>query len=151
MRAFHSAVVPLKIRLSTYDLGGNTAAVLDNGFFSGSSGIKAGAAAASSFKNQIIEVQYNPSTISIQANAESITFSSMMKNVDANVPAQHSRPPSVTLTVDLIFDAMNAKDAFMLDKLSASPTAVTSSVSAAIQAGKGGYSRSEERRVGTEC
>ena len=87
----------------------------------------------------VMQVQYNPSSLSIQANAESIPFAYLQQNMDSGVPNQSSRPPMVMLSVELVFDAMNPKDAFMAEKFSLSTGGVVSSVAAAKQLAKGGY------------
>lgn len=63
-----------------------------------------------------LEVQYNPSSLSINANAHAVPFSYLLKNTDNGIPNQDLRPPSITLRVQLVFDDMNVKDAFMADK-----------------------------------
>ena len=93
-----------------------------------SAGAAAGAAGAlaggigggglgSSVRTHVMTVQYNPSTLSIQANAESIPFTYLQQNIDNGIPNQNLRPPMVVLSVQLVFDAVNTQDAFMLDKL----------------------------------
>ena len=94
---------------------------------------------AAKMKACVMQVQYNPSSLSIQANAESIPFAYLQQNVDSGVPNQSSRPPMVMLSVELVFDAMNPKDAFMAEKLSLSTGGVVSSAAAAKQLTKGGY------------
>lgn len=69
------------------------------------------------FGGHILEVQYNPATITLQANAQPVPFQYLQSNIDSGIPAQNMRDPAVVLTVDLIFDDMNPKDAFMFDKL----------------------------------
>ncbi len=78
-------------------------------------------------KAHVMQVQYNPSSLSFQANAESIPFTHLQQNADQGVPSQDTRPPMIVLSVDLIFDAMNPQDAFMMDKarLSAGKVAST--------------------------
>ena len=86
-------------------------------------------------------VQYNPSTLTIQANAESIPFTYLQQNIDNGIPNQNFRPPMVVLSVQLVFVAMNTQDAFMMDKLRLSVGSVVSDISAGIMtAKKGGYS-----------
>lgn len=63
-----------------------------------------------------MEVQYNPSSISFSANAEPMAATYLQSGVEQGTPNQLSRPPSVVLRVDLLFDAMNVKDAFMFEK-----------------------------------
>lgn len=65
---------------------------------------------------QTLEVHYNPSSIQLQANAEPTHVSYLLKNVDDGIPRQQTRPPSISMYVDLIFDDTNVKDAFMAEK-----------------------------------
>ncbi len=65
---------------------------------------------------KVMQVQYNPSTLSIQANAEAIPFLHLQDNMEPGIPNQSQRPPMVVLSVELVFDAMNPKDAFMAEK-----------------------------------
>lgn len=88
---------------------------------------------------KVLQVQYNPNSISLQANASSTPFQYLQQNVDSSIPTQTVRNPSVVLTAELIFDAMNPKDAFMFDKLRLSVGDAVSAVSGLVQAGKGGY------------
>lgn len=97
----------------------------------GAAGVPAGA--------KVLQVQYNPNTVSLQANANRTPFQYLQQNVDSAIPTQNFRDPSVVLSVELIFDAMNPKDAFMFDKLRLSVGDAVSAVSGLIQAGKGGY------------
>lgn len=87
----------------------------------------------------VMNVQYNPSSLSIQANAEAIPFTYLQQNIDSGIPNQSPRPPMVVLSVELVFDAMNPKDAFMAEKFSLSTGGAVSSVAGVLQAGKGGY------------
>lgn len=87
-----------------------------------------------------LEVQYNPSSLAIYANAESIPFSSLQQNIDNGIPNQNIRAPSIALTVDLIFDALNLPDAFMADKLRVTPDSLISDAAALTTLAKGCYS-----------
>lgn len=87
----------------------------------------------------VMQVQYNPTSLSIQANAEAIPFTYLQQNIDSGIPNQSPRPPMVVLSVDLIFDAMNPKDAFMAEKFSLSTGGIVSSAAGVAQAAKGGY------------
>lgn len=66
--------------------------------------------------SHVLEVQYNPNSISLQANANPTSFQYLQQNFDSSIPTQNLRDPSVVLSVELIFDAMNPLDAFMMDK-----------------------------------
>ncbi len=105
------------------------------------SGMSATSAAlgGSAGKVCVMQVQYNPSSLNIQANAEAIPFTYLQKNADSNVPSQNSRPPMVVLSVELVFDAMNPKDAFMAEKFSLSTGGAVSSAAGIAKAAKGGY------------
>jgi hypothetical protein len=94
---------------------------------------------AKEVQDHAMQVQYNPASLSIQANAESIPFTYLQQNVDSGIPNQSPRPPMVVLSVELIFDAVNPSDAFMLDKLRLSAGNAVSDISGLIQAEKGGY------------
>ena len=87
----------------------------------------------------VMQVQYNPASISIQANAQDILFTSLQQGLEGAVPNQNIRPPTVMLSVELIFDAMNPQDAFMMDKFRLSTGSVVSDVAGAVQNKKGGY------------
>ena len=88
----------------------------------------------------VMQVQYNPSTLSIQASTEDRPITCLMDNVDSGIPNYNISPPMVVLSVELIFDAVNPQDAFMLDKARLSVGTVVSDISGGIQAKKkGGY------------
>lgn len=99
------------------------------------------ALSGSGMKASVMQVQYNPSSLSIQANAESIPFTYLQENVDNGIPNQNIRPPMVVLSVQLVFDAMNPKDAFMAEKFTSISTGgIVSSVAGAIKTASGeGY------------
>lgn len=89
---------------------------------------------AASLDACVMQVQYNPSSLSILANAKTIPFTYLQKNLDSGIPNQSSRPPMVVLSVELIFDAMNPKDAFMAEKYASISTGgAISSVAGAVQ------------------
>lgn len=92
------------------------------------------------FQEHTMVVQYNPSTLSLQANAEAIPFGHLLDNVDSGIPSQNLRPPMVVLSVELLFDAMNPEDAFMMDKMRLPVGKIVSDVSGIVQNVKhGGY------------
>ena len=97
-------------------------------------------AAGMGSRQHMLEVQYNPSSLTIQANAEAIPFKTILQHVDNGVPAQNLRAPMVVLSVELVFDAMNTQDAFMMDRTRLSLDTVASDVRAIAQEFKGGYS-----------
>ena len=88
----------------------------------------------------VMQVQYNPSSLSIQGSVEERPRSYLQQNVDSQIPNFNICPPMVVLSVELIFDAMNPQDAFMMDKARLSAGTVISDISGGIQtAKKGGY------------
>lgn len=87
----------------------------------------------------VMQVQYNPSSLTIAANAQPIPFSYLQQNVDSGIPNQMIRPPMVVLSVELVFDATNPQDAFMMDKFRVSTGSVVSDVSGGVKAKQGGY------------
>ncbi len=91
-------------------------------------------------QSSVLQVQYNPSSLTIQANAESIPFTYLQQNIDNGIPNQNARPPMVVLSVQLVFDAMNPKDAFMAEKFtSISIGGIASSAAGVAKAMEGGY------------
>ena len=87
----------------------------------------------------VMQVQYNPSSLSIMANAQPLPFSYLQQNVDSGIPNQMIRPPMVVLSVELLFDATNPQDAFMMDKFRVASSSVVSDISGGIKAKQGGY------------
>ena len=102
-------------------------------------GALSGALSAAGATATVLQVQYNPSSLNIQANADPIPFTYLLQNLDNGVPNQNLRPPMVVLSVELIFDAMNPQDAFMLDKLRISAGKIVSDVAGGIKNVMGGY------------
>ena len=81
-----------------------------------SGGSAAASAAAGAAANYQLSVQYNPSSISFRAGADSIPFQYLQQNLDTGIPTQNTKPPSITMSVRLIFDQMNISDCFILEK-----------------------------------
>lgn len=81
----------------------------------------------------VLHVQYNPSSLSIQANAEPIPFTYLQSNIDQGVPNQDMRPPSVVLTVQLYFDAVNKQDSFMFEKADLTVGSIASDIAGALK------------------
>lgn len=84
----------------------------------------------------VLQVQYNPASISFQANSSPVPMRRLEQNVVAEIPAQFCRPPSVVMSVQLVFDAMNVKDSFMFEKFRISPNDLVSDVAAAVNRSK---------------
>jgi hypothetical protein len=95
-----------------------------------------GAAIASMYGDvddaHVLQVQYNPSSVEFSANAEPMDAKRLQANVVSDIPPQFTRPPSVMLSVDLVFDAMNVKDSFMSEKLSLKPSDVVAAPAAIL-------------------
>lgn len=90
-------------------------------------------------QSEIMRVQYNPSSLSISANASTIQVKSMQQSTENTAVQQQERPPSIVLTVQLLFDAVNSKDAFMADKFRLSAGDLVSAGAAISKTVKGGY------------
>lgn len=90
-------------------------------------------------QSEIMRVQYNPSSLSIRANAQSIKVNSMQKPGESAGVRQEEQPPSIVLSVKLVFTAVNSKDAFMADKFRLSASDAVSDGAAIAQAVNGGY------------
>lgn len=103
----------------------------------GGSGGQAGGGGVGTSKR--LEVQYNPASLSLQANAEPIPFSYLLKNVDNGVPNQQIRPPAIALSVELVFDDTNLKDAFMAEKFRLSVGDAVTAGAGIVQSARGGY------------
>jgi hypothetical protein len=86
-----------------------------------------------------IEVQFNPSSIRFDANADTMEAKYMEDNFDSAIPNRQSRRASIVMTVDLIFDAVHTKDAFFGDKYRISPSDTVAAADAVAQAFMGGY------------
>lgn len=91
-------------------------------------------------KSEIMRVQYNPSSLSIRANASTIQINSVQQPGEIGAVQQQERPPSIVLSVKLLFSAVNSKDAFMADKFRLSAGDAASAGTAIAQTVKGGYS-----------
>ena len=118
-------------------LAGASSAAVRSAVSAATSALGAGGGRVST---HVMTVQYNPSTLAIQANADAIPFTYLQQNIDNGIPNQNLRPPMVMLSVELIFDAMNTQDAFMLDKLRISAGSIISDVAGGMKAKTGGYS-----------
>jgi hypothetical protein len=68
-------------------------------------------------KSHVMQVQYNPASITFRANAADIPARFLQQNVETEIPSQFTRPPSVVMSLQLLFDAVNVKDSFMAEKL----------------------------------
>ncbi|MDR1321804.1 MAG: hypothetical protein LBK56_10325 [Gracilibacteraceae bacterium] len=67
-------------------------------------------------KAHAMQVQYNPASIVFRANADDVPARFLQQNVETEIPRQFTRPPSVVMSLQLLFDAVNVKDSFTADK-----------------------------------
>lgn len=67
-----------------------------------------------------LSVQYNPSKIRFRATTSDSEFRCLQQNMDPDIPAQHTRPASVVMSVTLVFEQINIKDCFMAEKFKVS-------------------------------
>mgnify|MGYP003312045109 CR=1 FL=1 len=125
--------------LTNVDLRAKLAAAKSN-IFSSSFGSVAGIASASGYHT--MEVQYNPSTLRLNAHGGN----QMMPGPGGggvSLQMQSTIPAMTTLSVQLLFDKVNPQDAFMSDKFTnvTTPGAIVSDIAGGIKTGvMGGYS-----------
>jgi hypothetical protein len=74
----------------------------------------------------MMEVQFNPSTVSLDAYADATPFKGLMSGLDTNVINQQIRAASIVMSCDLIFDAVQNADAFRQDSLTLSASNLVS-------------------------
>lgn len=79
-----------------------------------------------------MQVQYNPASITIDSAAGSIPETNM-GDAGTNDDTQIVNPPKTTMTVSLIFDAVNDKDAFQWEKYRLSIGDLEAGVMAAVK------------------
>ncbi len=89
-----------------------------------------------------LEVQYNPASIRYSATARPVRIPSLQNSLEPNAQnPQIIRPASVSMQVDLIFNDVNVKDAFMADKLRVSANDIVTDVATGVNKKfNGGYS-----------
>ncbi|MDR1605110.1 MAG: hypothetical protein LBS10_10065 [Gracilibacteraceae bacterium] len=63
-------------------------------------------------KAHVMQVQYNPTSLTFRANADSVPAKFLQQTEETEVPSQFTRPPSVVMSVQLLFDAVNVQDSF---------------------------------------
>lgn len=86
-----------------------------------------------------LEVQYNPSSIRFMASVDSVQLRNLQNALAEGVISQSCCAPSVIMSVDLIFNAVNPKDSFMADKLRISANDVVTDAAWIAKTLKGGY------------
>ncbi len=64
-----------------------------------------------------ITVQFNPSSIEFYAHADKVKVKTLQVQGQNEIPKPNVRPPSVTMTVELIFDDVENSDAFLVNNL----------------------------------
>lgn len=67
-------------------------------------------------QSELLQVQYNPASLKIQASAMPAEMQSIQQADGSGSAHLQSGPPSMVLSVQLLFDAVNNQDAFMADK-----------------------------------
>jgi hypothetical protein len=77
-------------------------------------------------KLHMMEVQFNPSAISLDAYSEATQFKGLTTSLDGNVINQQKRAASIVLNTELIFDAVQNSDAFRQDALTLSASNLVS-------------------------
>jgi len=93
------------------------------------------AAAGGVANAHVMQVQYNPSTISFRASADAEVVPALRQQGGNSVQNQITQPASIIMSVELIFDAVNVKDSFMYDKLEGTSVGgVVSSIAAITNA-----------------
>ena len=88
----------------------------------------------------VMKVQFNPSTVRFEASADAVFSKGLEDSFDSAIINQQKRKASVVMSVDLIFDAVNNKDAFHGDKFKLSATDAVQAAGTIAQELKGGYS-----------
>ncbi len=89
---------------------------------------------------QYLEVQYNPASIRYSASSQAVTIPSLQNPMEHNaLNPQITRPASVSMQVDLIFNDVNVKDAFMADKMRLSANDIITDTAAVVNDLRGGY------------
>ena len=86
-----------------------------------------------------LEVQYNPASIRFSASVETVPMRGMQVQFEAGVHNQSCRAPSIIMTVDLVFNDVNVKDAFMADKFRVSVNDIVTDVSSVVHSLGSGY------------
>lgn len=87
-----------------------------------------------------LEVQYNPASLQFMASVDAVQLRNLQNTIAEGVTNQSCRAPSVTMSVDLIFNAVNPKDSFMADKIRLSANDIVTDVSWLVNTAKnGGY------------
>lgn len=100
-----------------------------SGLSSISSSLTSATDSTTSTSRKVLEVEYNPTSLSIVANAENTTIKSMQQGADSNALVQGLRKPSLVLTVQLVFDAVNNQDCFYSDYLMLSASSIIGGIS----------------------
>lgn len=109
------AVLVLSTPPSTYTGSSSSTSSLSSATASALSGTTS---TTTSSSTHTLTLQYNPSSINFQANAQSVPFQYLQQNLDQGIPNMDTRPPSIVMTVDLHFDDMNVTDSFASETFS---------------------------------
>ena len=87
-----------------------------------------------------LEVQYNPASIQFSASVDAVQMRGVQNKLEEGVHNQSCRGPSIIMTVDLVFNEVNVKDAFMTDKFRVSANDIVTDVSSVVHSLGSGYS-----------
>jgi hypothetical protein len=99
----------------------------------------ASAMQAASGSLHTMEVQFNPSSLHFDASAQSYNVRQMMEHMDSSLPNTIQRDASISMSVELIMDRVQNKDAFLSDKYHISMSDAISGVGAIATEATGGY------------
>ena len=89
--------------------------------------------------SRYLEVQYNPSSIRFSASVDAVQMRGLQNTLEEGVLNQSCRGPSIVMTVDLVFNDVNVKDAFMADKFRVSANDLVTDTASVVNALRGGY------------
>ena len=99
-------------------------------------------------KKRMFTVQFNPSSLRLTGRsggyASTLDHISDSDNDEVNYKKVDA---SITMSVDLLFDSMDPKDAFMSDKLDMSPTGLAKGAADLYLTGKGKKKKTVQREV----
>lgn len=89
--------------------------------------------------SRYLEVQYNPASIRFSASVDAVQMRGLQNALEEGVHNQSCRGPSIIMNVDLVFNEVNVKDAFMADKFRISANDIVADASSVVHALGGGY------------
>ncbi|MBR1875560.1 MAG: hypothetical protein IJ805_00465 [Lachnospiraceae bacterium] len=99
-----------------------------------------------SAKKKLFYVQFNPGSLSLSGHSGGLVQKIDYKKGGGGV-SYAPGDTNITLSVSLLFDSCDPADAFMTDKISASPTTLGTGVAKAVMSAKGKKKRSVQPEV----